>query len=201
MTELTRFQHLQINEQASLFEEACVSGYDMDLFAAAYMTGDAAATIDTGIGSQCWMGRFYVLDEVTRRHGLRPCENFVCPERYSPCAEACFWTGWLYRYWHYFTGESSAEIYRLAGMKDMVGYYPGGHTLSPEEAINRIKEDLIVGGRDAGRTDFDVSRRLEVMKKKVFWLRTSLPDGIGKNPYSIGPEDYAAAGIPYPLSA
>lgn len=48
--------------------------------------------------------------------------------------------GYLYRFWHFYTGESSVDIYRQANYDDMLDCYLGYHTLSPQMAVDRIKE-------------------------------------------------------------
>ena len=54
--------------------------------------------------------------------------------------EELFWTGYLYRYWHYLTGESSQEIYAQAKAELMKECYLGFHTLDPVMAIEDLKE-------------------------------------------------------------
>ena len=54
--------------------------------------------------------------------------------------ETMYWAGYVYRTWHYYTGESSKEIYKQAPAKTMrVTYFPY-HTMSVEMAIDRLKE-------------------------------------------------------------
>jgi hypothetical protein len=47
---------------------------------------------------------------------------------------------WAYRYWNFYTGESSREIYKQAPAKTMKVVYLMYHTMSPEMAIDRLKE-------------------------------------------------------------
>lgn len=47
--------------------------------------------------------------------------------------------GYLYRFWHFYTGENSREIYRQTPAGAMnVAYFPY-HSLSPEMAVDRLK--------------------------------------------------------------
>ena len=47
---------------------------------------------------------------------------------------------YVYRRWHYYTGESSKEIYKQAPAKTMrITYFPY-HTMSVDMAIDRLKE-------------------------------------------------------------
>ena len=61
--------------------------------------------------------------------------------RRSRPPEHLFWTGYLYRYWHCLTGETSAAIHATADYRRMAGAYAGYHTLSCELAIENLKED------------------------------------------------------------
>ncbi|MEY8266659.1 hypothetical protein AALA79_09865 [Lachnospiraceae bacterium 64-25] len=54
--------------------------------------------------------------------------------------EVMYWAGYLYRYWHYYTNESSREIYQMAPAKTMNECWLGFHTLSVEMAIDDLKE-------------------------------------------------------------
>ena len=51
-----------------------------------------------------------------------------------------YWIGYIYRYWHYYTNESSAEIYKQANVNTMKRNYMMFHTMAPELAIEDLKE-------------------------------------------------------------
>ena len=51
-----------------------------------------------------------------------------------------YWSGYLYRYWHFLTGERSAEIYEQASARRMAQCYAGFHTLDPAMAVEDLKE-------------------------------------------------------------
>ena len=54
--------------------------------------------------------------------------------------EEMYWMGYIYRYWHFYTGENSREIYKQAPAKTMNVVYLMYHTMSPEMAMDRLKE-------------------------------------------------------------
>ena len=58
-----------------------------------------------------------------------------CPPR-----EPMYWTGYIYRLWHYLTGETSRDIYAIADADTMGGAYLGMHVLDPQLAIENLKE-------------------------------------------------------------
>ena len=54
--------------------------------------------------------------------------------------EILYWTGYLYRFWHFATGEDSKDIYRQAPAETMSRNWLIFHTLAPEVAIEDLKE-------------------------------------------------------------
>lgn len=48
--------------------------------------------------------------------------------------------GYIYRYWHYYTEESSKAIYKQAPVETMKTNYLMFHTMAPEVAIEDLKE-------------------------------------------------------------
>lgn len=56
---------------------------------------------------------------------------------------AHFADDYLYRYWHIYTRERSREIYKQASAKTMRVVYLMYHTMSPEMAIDRLKESYL----------------------------------------------------------
>lgn len=51
-----------------------------------------------------------------------------------------YWIGYVYRYWHYYTGENSAQIYRQAPVTTIKRNYMMFHTMAPSLAIEDLKE-------------------------------------------------------------
>jgi len=51
-----------------------------------------------------------------------------------------YWAGYTYRYWHYYTNESSSDIYKKADAKTMNECWLGFHTLDFEMAIDNLNE-------------------------------------------------------------
>lgn len=54
--------------------------------------------------------------------------------------EVLYWAGYVYRYWHFVTGESSKEIYKQAPAETMNTNYLMFHCMSVELAIEDLKE-------------------------------------------------------------
>ena len=54
--------------------------------------------------------------------------------------ELIYWIGYIYRYWHYVTGESSKEIIKLAPVKVMKQNYEQFYMMTPKEVIEILKK-------------------------------------------------------------
>lgn len=132
--QLNHFQLQQCKIQAKLFALAYGSGYDPRAFVTAFMNSAAAEGLDADYDRMQWAGEEYILQEVVESADLTKTSS---PDEVS--AEALFWAGYLYRYWHFLTGESSRQIYAQASIDVLLDVYPGMHALSPEMAV----EDLV----------------------------------------------------------
>lgn len=120
--------------QGKLFEQSAKEDYDSEQFIKAFMTGTIAADMDKDFHHVQWAGREYILSRMEEEYK----DNLVSGEVYD--SETLYWTGYLYRYWSIYTGESSKEIYKQAPAKKMRAMYLMYHTMSPEMAIDRLKE-------------------------------------------------------------
>ena len=81
-----------------------------------------------------WAGTHYLMSRMEEEHR----DKLIDGECYD--TETLYWAGYLYRYWHIYTGESSREILKQASAKTMRIVYLMYHTMSPEMAIDRLKE-------------------------------------------------------------
>lgn len=120
--------------QGRLFELAQKNGYDCPAFIQAFMNSRAAAALDDIYDRLQWAGEEYILEELDDEvNGLQKAGAV-----YS--LEVMYWAGYLYRYWHYYTKESSREIYQIADAKIMNECWLGFHTFDVEMAIDDLKE-------------------------------------------------------------
>lgn len=120
--------------QGKLFELANALGFDSDEFVRVFMSSETAEQLDMPWSHAQWAGEKYLMEELMDRPGGIP------TAKYTYTDDAMFWMGYIYRYWHFYTGETSAEIYRHIDAKTMAAIYPGYHTLGCEQAIDRIME-------------------------------------------------------------
>jgi len=125
----------QCDVQGRLFELSAEKGLDSKAFIKAFMLSDAAKALDSPYSHMQWAGEEYLLEDVAEKAGLSantPAATF--PE------DVMYWTGYLYRYWHFLTGEGSARIYRQAPADTMRRNYLMFHTMGPSVAVENLKE-------------------------------------------------------------
>ena len=128
--------HALCHVQGRFFELAWKKGYDMRDFLEKFMTSATAAGLDEPYNRLQWSGEEYLLEELEAEVTMRR-EKKSRPRG----SDAFYWIGYLYRYWHFYTGESSVKMYRMTGYDKMSLVYPGYHTLSCEMAIDRLREE------------------------------------------------------------
>lgn len=121
--------------QGQLFEMSIEKGLDSEIFVKAFMLSDIANDLDSEFNHMQWAGKEYIMERILdelKEHLKFGGEIFD--------RETMYWMGYVYRRWHYYTGENSKEIYKQAPAKTMrITYFPY-HTMSVEMAIDRLKE-------------------------------------------------------------
>jgi len=115
-----------------LFELSARKGLDSAAFIEKYMNSDTCKHFDLPYDHLQWAGEQYILAELL--------DETAVPQGDVYDGDTMFWIGYTYRYWHLYSGESSAEIYKQANAETMNMIYPGYHTLDIAMAIDRIKE-------------------------------------------------------------
>lgn len=121
--------------QGRLFELSAKYGFDSETFIRAYMTSPVSADMDKSFHHMQWAGEGYIMERMMNelRDQLSKGE-----EIYG--IETLHWMGYLYRHWHFQTGEKSTAIYKQAPAKVMRNVYPMYHTMDPDMAVERLKE-------------------------------------------------------------
>lgn len=119
--------------QGRLFELSLEKGFDSTEFVKQFMNSKIAAYLDSIYNRMQWAGEEYLLAEIADECGLKRGGKLLTKDE-------LFWMGYLYRYWHFHTGESSKKIYKQANIATMRVNYLMFHTMSPEMAIEDLKE-------------------------------------------------------------
>jgi len=134
MTNLTLEKRQLCDIQGRLFELALKDGYDCPAFIEFFMNSRAAEALDDVYDRLQWAGEEYIMEELNEEAGGLKKAGAVYP------MEMMYWAGYIYRYWHYYTAESSREIYETADAETMRECWPGFHTLDVEMAVDDLKE-------------------------------------------------------------
>ena len=121
--------------QGKLFELSGERGYDSESFIKAFMTTDISKDMDKDFHHVQWAGKEYIMSRMEDENSDVISGNGIVFDN-----ETLYWTGYIYRYWNIYTGESSKDIYKQAPAKTMQTVYLMYHTMSPELAIDRLKE-------------------------------------------------------------
>lgn len=121
--------------QGRLFELSAEKGYNSAAFVKVFMTSDTAKALDSSYNRMQWAGEEYLLEEVVSAAG-----NGVATDGEVFSKDILYWMGYIYRYWHYYSGESSAKIYKQAPVQTMKRNYMIFHTMDPSLAIEDLKE-------------------------------------------------------------
>ena len=121
--------------QGRLFELSADRNYNSAAFIKSFMKSDTAKALDSTYNRMQWAGEEYLLEEVADVAGEKLSEE---GEVFSK--DVLYWIGYIYRYWHYYTGENSSKIYKQAPVKTMKRNYMMFHTMNPKLAIEDLKE-------------------------------------------------------------
>jgi len=131
---LSSFERQLCDIQGRLFERALDKGYDSLSFISHFMQSETAKMLDRSYDRLQWSGEEYMLLNLEEEVGSMEKTGDLFDK------ETMYWIGYLYRYWHYFTGESSMQIYSQADGKLMEESYLGFHTLDNAMAVEELKE-------------------------------------------------------------
>lgn len=121
--------------QGRLFELSAEKKYSSAAFVKAFMTSDTAKALDSEYNRMQWAGEEYLLEEVVSAAG-----DSLTADREIYDTDILYWIGYIYRYWHYYSGEDSAKIYKQAPVETMKRNYMIFHTMDPVLAIEDLKE-------------------------------------------------------------
>lgn len=121
--------------QGRLFELSVDRQLGSVSFINIFMNSETAEALDSTYNRMQWAGEEYLLEEIIETAGDKISET---AEVYSK--DVIYWIGYIYRYWHYYTGESSKAIYKQAPVGTMKSNYLMFHTMAPEVAIEDLKE-------------------------------------------------------------
>lgn len=121
--------------QGRLFELSADKKLDSAAFVKTFMVSQTAKELDSKYNRMQWAGEEYLLEEIISDAGdILTANGETFPK------DVLYWIGYIYRYWHYYTDEDSAKIYKQAPVETMMRNYLIFHTMAPEVAIEDLKE-------------------------------------------------------------
>ena len=129
---LSGFERQLCDIQGRLFERSLLKELDSADFISKFMDSKTCEFLDLPYDRLQWAGEEYIMENLLEETPILP-----AGEKFSK--EELFWAGYVYRYWHFLTGEGGQEIYEQAKAQRMRECYLGFHTLDVTMAI----EDLI----------------------------------------------------------
>ena len=121
--------------QGRLFEMSVDKVCSSKIFVKVFMNSPVARALDSKFNHMQWAGEEYLFDELVAAY-----EEVLWKNDQVYSKDVLFWTGYIYRYWHFLTGESSAKIYRIADADTMFRNYLMFHTMDPRMAIESLIE-------------------------------------------------------------
>ena len=121
--------------QGRLFELFLSTDYNAESLVKAFMNSELAKNLDSEYNRMQWAGEEYLLEEL-----IATCKDKFTIKKESVSKEVLFWMGYVYRYWHFYTKEDSAKIYKQASFETMNVNYLMFHTMDVEIAIDDLKE-------------------------------------------------------------
>ena len=121
--------------QGRLFELSAEKKLPSAAFIKAFMTSKTAKELDSRYNRMQWMGEEYLLEEIVSSAGQGLSGSGEVYQK-----DIMYWIGYLYRYWHYYTDESSAKIIKQAPAATMKRNYMMFHTMDPVLAVEDLKE-------------------------------------------------------------
>ena len=133
MTAINGFERQLSDIQGRVFELSIAKGLDSAVFIEKFMNSATCEYLDMPYDRLQWAGEEYILENLME-------EQVITSGGRQFDKEALFWIGYVYRYWHLLTGESSKDIYLQADAQTMNESYLAFHSLEVTMAIEDLKE-------------------------------------------------------------
>ena len=124
------------DEMGEFFSLSNKEGFDSYDFIKKFMLSDTCRKMDRPYDHLQFAGEAYLMEtflEEMKGNILKSNDILIKPDLY--------WIGYIYRYWNFYTNESSREIYKQADAETMYracAYYA---YLYEEKIIDNLKED------------------------------------------------------------
>ena len=127
-----------------------------EIFIRRFMNSRIVKTIDNGAVLQTNMQSKDILESVEEQYGSSKYGSV----KYTH--NEMYWIGYLYRYFSYSYGISSLQAYKIVKPKELRGLFLPYHTMSPEQAIERILEakNMLFDDEVELKRQYEIFRRI-----------------------------------------
>ena len=126
--------HKLCDLQGRLFVNSLAAGFESEQFVRLFMRSKVAKTLDSKYNRLQWAGEEYMMDALQAEKELRKDGRYYKKER-------LYWMGYVYRYWHFYTGESSKDIVRIAPVRTLhKNYKEFRGQMQPDGLIDQLRE-------------------------------------------------------------
>ena len=133
--ELNQFELAVCDNQGLLFQD-CQWDFEVDAldFVSEFMNSNVAKSMDNTLSPFHNTGTQQIGNSLLKECRIK---SFIGEYVNS---DILYWMGYIYRYWVWWLGESSKDIYSKADYETMSMLYSYYHTLSPELAILKLNK-------------------------------------------------------------
>ena len=130
---LDRLERQLCDIQGRLFERSLKMRLNSADFMEKYMNSMTCEYLDMPYDRLQWAGEEYIMENLLEEISVQSGGEIFDKEE-------LFWTGYIYRYWHYIKEEDSRKIYAQAEARLMRDCYLGFHALDAAMAIDNLIE-------------------------------------------------------------
>lgn len=121
--------------QASAFElSLSMQNASSEIFIRRFMNSSIARDLDSSDILQTNLRSKDIVERIDEEYGASSYGSV----KYSP--NEMYWIGYIYRYYAYTYGRTSAQVYKTVKPKELRGLFLPYHTMDPAQAIDRILE-------------------------------------------------------------
>lgn len=132
-----------------------------DIFVRRFMNSNAAKNIDNGGILETNLQSKDIIEDVNEEYGKSNYGSI----KYTH--NEMYWIGFIYRYFSYTYLLSSTQVYKIIKPKELRDLFLPYHTLSPEQAIERILEakHLLLDEKEELQRQYQIFKRIRMESK------------------------------------
>lgn len=148
--------------QATAFElSLSMQGASSEIFIRRFMNSSIAKELDSADILQTNIQGKDIVERIDEEYGASNYGSF----KYTP--NEMYWIGYIYRYYAYTYGRTSAQVYKTVKPKELRGLFLPYHTMDPAQAIDRILEakGLTIDFVNEEERQYGIYKRIRMAEK------------------------------------